>query len=583
MRAKFLGCLSIFLLICLFATAVSATTYYVDKNHPQASDENPGTEDLPWKTINHAAEVLQAGDTVLVKEGRYNVGASPAWSVPAINPVNSGTPENPITFKVYPGHKVTVFVSEGHAAIGSNGKNYIIWDGFTVEMFGRMKGILLMNTKGCIIQNCTVIGDYIDTGDNHDGIRGENSTNLTIKNCIIHGIRGKSHDSAGIKFYGVHFATVEHNLIYDCETGIQPKGKDGSNNKFRYNIVHNCGNAFFICYHKNNEVYQNIIYECHNGFSLACNINGFDIYNNIIHNCVYGVNTWSQKEHDNIWFFNNVFVNSDAPFKIVSGNIGHIFSDYNCFYDYTRFLIDWTNIGLLPAWQNRGFDQHSIEAAPLFVNAEANDFHLRPNSPCLAKEGEDCGGIDKQDYDGDGDTTERINMGAYITGDEIIGPILNQGPQVNNESPARNATDALKDTKISFDITDSDGVNQSSISVSVNGNNVTQNCTITAISNGFHVLYDPSEDFDYRQDVTVLVTATDGLGNTTNDSWSFKIKQLSDVIGFDASLNGSSVKLSWEVPDDPDYAGVEIRCFSSPDHNYKYTQQIIEKAPLFAE
>jgi len=26
-------------------------TYYVDQNHPQASDDNPGTESLPWLTI----------------------------------------------------------------------------------------------------------------------------------------------------------------------------------------------------------------------------------------------------------------------------------------------------------------------------------------------------------------------------------------------------------------------------------------------------------------------------------------------------------------------------------------------------
>ena len=49
-----------------------AATYYVDCNHPSANDQNPGTLNLPWLTIQHAAETLIAGDTVLIREGVYN-------------------------------------------------------------------------------------------------------------------------------------------------------------------------------------------------------------------------------------------------------------------------------------------------------------------------------------------------------------------------------------------------------------------------------------------------------------------------------------------------------------------------------
>ena len=37
-------------------------TYYVDNRNPKASDANPGTKDLPFLTINKAAEVLQPGE-----------------------------------------------------------------------------------------------------------------------------------------------------------------------------------------------------------------------------------------------------------------------------------------------------------------------------------------------------------------------------------------------------------------------------------------------------------------------------------------------------------------------------------------
>ncbi len=50
---------------------VFAKTYYVDQNHPQASDDNPGTEDKPFLTINHAAQRARAGERVVVESGVY--------------------------------------------------------------------------------------------------------------------------------------------------------------------------------------------------------------------------------------------------------------------------------------------------------------------------------------------------------------------------------------------------------------------------------------------------------------------------------------------------------------------------------
>ena len=46
-------------------------TYYVSQNHPQASDENPGASDRPFKTINASLKKLQPGDTVWVQKGVY--------------------------------------------------------------------------------------------------------------------------------------------------------------------------------------------------------------------------------------------------------------------------------------------------------------------------------------------------------------------------------------------------------------------------------------------------------------------------------------------------------------------------------
>src|SRR3972149_2998779 len=50
---------------------VYAKTYYVDQRHPGASDENPGSRDKPFLTINKAAQVAGPGERVGVAWGVY--------------------------------------------------------------------------------------------------------------------------------------------------------------------------------------------------------------------------------------------------------------------------------------------------------------------------------------------------------------------------------------------------------------------------------------------------------------------------------------------------------------------------------
>ncbi|MHC4404274.1 MAG: NosD domain-containing protein, partial [Planctomycetota bacterium] len=217
------------------AGSLPAETYYVDQSHPQASDDHAGTEESPWKTMNHAATVLQAGDTVLVKEGTYNVGTSPGWAAPAVGPSHSGTEDNPITFKACPGHRVTITTSAGQAAIGSN-RDYVVWDGFIVDMADRMKGIIIFGAKGCVVRYCEVRGNYIPSGDNHDGIRIERAPDCRIHHNVIRGVEGNSANSAGIKVYskGVKNVVVEDNYICDNTAGVFDKDF-GVENTYRRN------------------------------------------------------------------------------------------------------------------------------------------------------------------------------------------------------------------------------------------------------------------------------------------------------------------------------------------------------------
>jgi hypothetical protein len=72
-----------------FVTADLGDFHYVNQSHPSARDTNPGTIDLPWLTIQHAADVSQPGDTVIVYPGSYGR----VWID------HGGAPGNYVTFK----------------------------------------------------------------------------------------------------------------------------------------------------------------------------------------------------------------------------------------------------------------------------------------------------------------------------------------------------------------------------------------------------------------------------------------------------------------------------------------------------
>jgi PKD repeat protein len=95
-----------------------APGYYVAVGHPSASDSNPGTEALPWKTITKANQTLTAGDTVYIKAGNYTTYIAPA---------RSGTTSYRITYRAYGSDTVTV--RDAAYGILLDGKSYITVEG----------------------------------------------------------------------------------------------------------------------------------------------------------------------------------------------------------------------------------------------------------------------------------------------------------------------------------------------------------------------------------------------------------------------------------------------------------------------
>lgn len=97
-----------------------------------------------------------------------------------------------------------------------------------------------------------------------------------------------------------------------------------------------------------------------------------------------------------------------------------------------------------------------------------------------------------------------------------------KAPYIINEFPSRGQEELPVDTNISFDILDMGvGVDISSLEFYVN--NRYKVPTVSTISGGYRIFYDPPEDFDYGQTVELTVNVKDASDyhNQLHDMWRF--------------------------------------------------------------
>jgi len=90
--------------VALTLSGAQARTFHVA---PGGDDANPGTTDSPLRTMQKAAEVARAGDTVLVRGGVYRGHVFLRFS---------GEPEKPVVFRNAPGER-PVLDGEGKGRI----------------------------------------------------------------------------------------------------------------------------------------------------------------------------------------------------------------------------------------------------------------------------------------------------------------------------------------------------------------------------------------------------------------------------------------------------------------------------------
>lgn len=376
------------LLILFFAVPLAATTYYVDRNHPLANDSNPGTESLPWKTINKGAQTLVAGDTAYVKAGTYDEH---------IEFANNGTQTYPITFKSYSGWNTIVKYSGHNNHTVTFTKEYIVWDGFKVTCLFYQPLRINPGAAYCIIKNCDVDAD---TESSH-GILIESDAvhHITIMNNLIHGF-GTSQLHHGMYIKG-DYHLIDGNIIYDnAGYGIHMYNDAGSvkhcivrNNTCYENGVRSAnGGAGIIVTQGVSLVYNNVCYN--NGGGSNSNSYGILVYNvpagsganKIYNNTLYknGRGGLGIQGSDSTILKNNICA-YDSVCNLSMLNSTNTILNHNCYYPDGANRFFW-NRGVYNFSGYRlasGQDSSSICQEPRFVDTSSYNFHLQATSPAV--------------------------------------------------------------------------------------------------------------------------------------------------------------------------------------------------------
>lgn len=131
--------LALALLLCallpgLASSPAWARTFYVATD---GDDAHAGTSrDHAWRSVNHAAAQVVAGDTVLIAGGVYTE---------SVRIRATGEAGNPITFKATPGEKVVFSGSKGalNYAFYASGKHHLRFDGFYFVQFSGLDNYVL--------------------------------------------------------------------------------------------------------------------------------------------------------------------------------------------------------------------------------------------------------------------------------------------------------------------------------------------------------------------------------------------------------------------------------------------------------
>jgi len=294
----------------------------------QGDNENSGTAEEPWKSIDYAVKQLKPGNTLTILKGTYSIADM-------IRISNVGTEKAPITIQGE---------SDAKIYIDARGAN-IGWDREYPYVYG---SIQIENAAYLILKNLYVINNHF-AGINLKKSHHINIINCTTMNSLCSGISawqecthikflgntvinandeewswgpftGNEPPHEAISMAGPHYFEIAFNHVYDCDKeGIDVK-ENASFGSVHHNYVHHCArqglyiDGWFDVL-QDIDMHHNVVHHCEAGIAVSSengpNTKNLKIHHNLIYNNrATGIffSRWGEDNfRENVQVYNNTF------------------------------------------------------------------------------------------------------------------------------------------------------------------------------------------------------------------------------------------------------------------------------------
>lgn len=361
-------------------------TFYID---PAGSDTTgDGSDGSPWRTIQHAAAQVTAGNTVVINPGVYGGGIVVGTSGAAAGPITFQAGGPGVIIDGSGGERDAFFITEA---------DYIIVDGLTIRHATRA-GLRISLSDYVTVRNSI----FADNG--RWGIFTDFSDHTLIENIDSYGAVGEHgiYISNSSDFPTIRGSRIHHNYANGIHmNGDLSQGGDGviSFGLIEGNVIYENGlgggSGINLDGVTDSLIRNNLLYDNHaSGISVYQIDGGSGSQNNrLLNNTIvmpadgrWGINIPDPNDTGN-QIFNNI-IYSDHSFRgsilISEPDLAGFESDYNVLVN--RLSTDGGNSAIsLAAWQALGYDSHSFIATPaeLFVDPAADDYRLKGGSPAI--------------------------------------------------------------------------------------------------------------------------------------------------------------------------------------------------------
>jgi uncharacterized protein YjdB len=331
--------------VTVAAAGCAAACRYVAVN---GNDGNAGTKTAPWRTIQHAADVMNPGDTVIVNDGVYTGGAN------VVLITRSGTAAAWMVFRA---------ANRWGAII--DGQNNSSTTGFEINgNYIRVEGFEVRNTSRYAMET---YGGREDIAGNHDVVLIQNHLHDVGHICT-----GTTGGIVGVSAYSDNL-TIERNVIHDIgrlgpgEQGcVEPNPNWQNHDHGVYNGVGN-----------NVVIRNNVFYNFTHGWAIQRYNGGGSVTTGltIVNNTFGFPNPWRDAQiiiatpTNNVVIANNLFYQPTTAGVWFDGSNGGTLVG-----NVSTNAIQIGGSGLTMSGNLQNTD-------PLFVNATAFNFHLTAGSP----------------------------------------------------------------------------------------------------------------------------------------------------------------------------------------------------------